>query len=611
MIKRSWLLSATVCVSLGAMGCTPSSVLGDAAPKPPAVKDALGEDDCDQAAEVSEPLVVDMKDQDRAKVELALGKGVAVFRYSCDALELLPNCHVVEGDYNYLGFSKKERVVKLRSADELHANLPTLGSVWAVELGADLESDTSLDIALATVGLHATAVPQVARKQLRGSCDGATHFLKHAYIGAFAIEAGNKAKARAAVEVFGAGVDGATASSKFERITDGDLKSCAKAASDDEGPPPGCSAVLRLSLHPILDTIDPQKGSDGEPVCPAGMIRSGIICTADTTMARCRDRDLEACQSLCDSGDLDGCYYRAALDFDNEGPRTRALRALCDDENHWEACYTAATAMREVDLPSALPYYKKACQLGKGGHECRIWADDYLDHVGDKATKQDRRDALAAYRRTCSTGESLSCTIAGSHYIEPDPKRRVVEPDEQKAIGLFMDACFASDGACSTAAQLIEGRSWCEVTGSDPAFCTSPPSSSNPVRKDRARALTLFKRACADFSPSCAHLFRFKAFDDARIDKPNGPPVESYCKDGKNGDQSALYCALAAQVAQQENRPADRKVHLEKACGYRASLTGRKATVCKDLHIRKNYYDCRYLQESIDAAAWACAKVGK
>lgn len=479
-----------------ACGCTPSEALDKVAPKPPSVNDALGEGPCVADGAFAEPLVVDMKDHDRAKIEVALTKGPAVFRYSCDKLELLPGCSVDEGGYRYAGFSKKERVVKLHSADELHANLPSLGAVWAAKLSADLESDTSLDIALVTVGHRATSLRHVARDRLRGECDGASHFLKHAYVGAFAVSAGSKASVRTAAEVFGVGASMGASSSKFETVVDGKISACAKATSQDEAPPEGCSAILRIGLMPVVDSVTPQAGDGGEPACPKGMIHQGTICTADTAMNRCRGRDLAACQALCDRGDQAGCYWRAALDFDNPEQSLAALRPMCDEQRHMPACETVATQLRDIDVASAVPYWKKACELGYGP-ACDHFATDLLSTRGEGATEAERREALAAYERACSLdGRAVSCVAAGRFYIEPDPAKRVAEPDEQKALALFLDACFASAGECIAAAELVEGKPWCAITRSDPKLCDPKLTAQRPVRKDADRAQRLYRRAC-------------------------------------------------------------------------------------------------------------------
>lgn len=613
MNTRAHVLVAPTCLALGlAASCAPSKVLGDAAPDPPSVHAALGEDGgCGVAGSLTEPLLVDMKDHDRAQIEVALGRGIAVFRHDCKEFRLLPQCSVAEGAYSYVGFTKKERVLKLTSADELSANLPTLGAVWGAELSADFAAGTSLDVALVTVGQRATAVPQVSREALRGDCEGATHFVKHAFVGAFAVEAGKRASARTAAEVFGVGASASASSSKFEKVMDGALTACGSATTRDADAPEGCGAILRVGLMPFVETLDAKAGDGGEPVCPSGMIRLGFICTADTTMARCRNRENDACESLCKQGEVEGCYWAAANRLPSEDA-LRTLRQICDERDHWESCYSTASTMIDIDRPSSLPYWKRACELGSGGHECRIWGDYYLAERGDKATQAERQEALAMVQRTCAHGESLACSMVGMAYLEPDPKRRAFEPDEQRALSMFMNACFNSHGSCFTAAQLVEGQSWCDLTGRDPKLCAQKLTSKNPVTPDRDRAITLFRRACDDYNGSCHNLFRFGLFDSAKIRKDEGDPV-GYCTKPAPNDRGRVYnvyqCALAALRVTQEGKPQDARAHLERACNERAWLESRVADTCRDLHIQENVWQCNDLKVAREAADYACGKL--
>jgi len=610
----TFLAYRPACVSLLVVGaaCAPSGALRNAAPEPPSAGTALGEDNCTTPNGPVEPLVVDMKDQDRAKIELALGNGIAFFQYDCGTLTLLPECTLDEGDYNYVGFTKKERVLRLRSADELHANLPTFGAAWAAKLEGDFERGSSLDIALAAVGQRVTTLPVVSRTDLHGACEGATHFVKYAQVGAFAIETGTSASARTAVQIFDAGVEGSASSSKFERVMDGELPSCAKATTSDTAPPEGCGAILRLGLTPLVDTLDATAGADGEPVCPDGLIRFGTICTADTMMARCRGQELDACQALCEKGDVDGCYWRAALDFDNQESSLATLRRLCDQRDYAPACETAATGMYNIDRPSSLPYWKKACELGEGGRECRIWAENFLSVKGEQATVSDRREALDMLGRACVQGEALACIMAGNHYIEPDPTVRVVEPDEKHALSLFLEGCFGSPGECTAAAQLLEGQSWCAITSSPPALCSPAPTAKNVVNRDRDRALSLFRRACSRFNGACRHLFRFGEFDKAKLRAVEGAPEKTCASPASNPTARTLavyQCALASLRARAEDRAADAKRYLQKACDEKDWITAQEAETCKAPKDDQAVWRCRDATVARESSAWACQRL--
>lgn len=587
--------------------CAPSTALQQATPEPPSARAALGEGTCPTSG-LSEPLLVDMKDKDRAQVELALGRSVAVFRYDCDGLRLLAGCSVFDGDYGYAGFTRKERVLRLRNADELHANLPAMGLAWAATLSADFEHGTSLDVALVTVGQRATTVSQVSRDGLRGECEGATHFAKYAHLGAFALETSKSATARTAAQVFGAGAAAKASSSKLDRIVDGNLASCDKATLADRTPPEGCGAVLRLGLVPIGERPAAPAGADGEHTCPKGMIFSDAICTTDTLMARCRTYDLTACQKLCDRSDVDGCYLRASQDVDNPERLTK-LRKLCDEQHHAAACEGAATALLALDRASSLPYWKKACELAIGtyGAECENFGYLSLQVKGAQATPDDRREALAALRRACAAGSAQGCLEAGKLLIEPDLTKRVGEPDEGEALALFLRACFASKGACATAGQLVEGRSWCDITSADPKHCKGPAPTAKTIAKDRVRALVLYRNACTADAESCHHLFRFGEFSTARIDGARASNWTRECTQSAKNDHEhtrvAYSCVLAARMDQ--GGP-DAPAHLKRACEDSAWLATRESSACRDLSNANNVWECQTVRVAQEAARWAC-----
>jgi len=45
-------------------------------------------------------------------------EGVAVVAYFCDGIRLLKDCHI-DGQYGFMGMTRREQVVRLENADEL------------------------------------------------------------------------------------------------------------------------------------------------------------------------------------------------------------------------------------------------------------------------------------------------------------------------------------------------------------------------------------------------------------------------------------------------------------------------------------------------------------
>ena len=74
-------------------------------------------------------------------------QGVAVVHYDCESVKLLGECHV-DGNYGFVGITRKEQVVSLANADEAKANLPLNGGA----IGASMQRGAALDVALVMVG---------------------------------------------------------------------------------------------------------------------------------------------------------------------------------------------------------------------------------------------------------------------------------------------------------------------------------------------------------------------------------------------------------------------------------------------------------------------------
>jgi uncharacterized protein len=198
-----------------------------------------------------EPLLVDWPATARANLEVAMHDGIAIVAYAPSGpnpgVKLLPNCSA-PGNYGYVGTSVKEQVVRLESADELKANLPLGGLGIAAKLGADFQKGAVVDVAMMMVGKFRTTKSSATKSELKGECKGATHMVRGAIAGAFAVEKGTKVEAKAAAEVFGAGVGGKTGNSSDFKLKDGNVAACQKADPSASAPPTQCAALIRLDL---------------------------------------------------------------------------------------------------------------------------------------------------------------------------------------------------------------------------------------------------------------------------------------------------------------------------------------------------------------------------
>src|SRR5262249_36633378 len=147
----------------------------------------------------------------------------------------------------FIGMTRREQVVRLANADEVAANLPLSGA----SISGELQRGATLDIAMMIVGKKRTTWDTPTRDDLKGSCDGASHFVRGAIVGAFAMGTGSEAKVRAAAEIFGASASAGSSSSKQTQNRDGDITDCQKATPDAPSAPPQCGAPIRLVLAPI------------------------------------------------------------------------------------------------------------------------------------------------------------------------------------------------------------------------------------------------------------------------------------------------------------------------------------------------------------------------
>ncbi len=368
-------------------------------------------------------------------------QAIPVVRYDCQTLQVLPDC-TVEGTYGFLGMTTKSDVVRLNDAMELQANLPLYGA----KLGASLGTDTSLDVALVMVGKRVTTRGAAGRDQLRGSCAGATHFVKSATIGAFALNTGAKAQTRAVAEIFAASLSAGagSVSSRVTQANDGTLDACRQARVDAASPPDQCGAVLYLQLAPIAAEVDATPLAPDEG-CPEGMTKVGHKCTAAVAAAPrlCGPRDADDCAKQCSAGHAKSCVrlstlYRvgiAGLSRNAEKSMDLARRAC--DLGDAEGCAWLGSAYEKTDRAQALALYRKACAAGDPGG-C-FWIKTLKEDYPVSAA--DIQDAVAQLQRRCDDANAEACQLLASFYDHGEG----VAQDKARAFALWQRACDGGD----------------------------------------------------------------------------------------------------------------------------------------------------------------------
>lgn len=429
-------------LAVSSTACGAGSVGEAVRPKDPTFNDATGGEKqkatvCRDVNAEGSPLVVDWKPEDRADLEVAMHAGVAIVHYDCDGVKLLPDCRF-DGTYRFVGITRKEEVLSLADADEAKANLPFSGG----KIGASMARGSSLDIALVMVGKTTASSLKVEKAALSGRCDGATHFLRAATLGAFAMKTRTSGKVGAAAELFGAGVSGDSASSKGVDTKEGDIGACQQSDSDSAKPPKSCGAPLRVQLL-ALDHQVSESSPLKEVTCPKGMVAFGDKCVAPAAEVphECEMENVDDCLKQCDLGNTDSCTNLTL----------QALLKSLDDhpDPKWEKLVTHGTV--------------KGCELGEL-NACDSLGTDY--EKGQWGMKKDLKKAAELHSRACKGGVGSGCRNLGS----------MIPPDSRTLI-LFQRGCDSGDSPSCTLAgnQLDKGQG---------------------VPADPAGARSAFKRGC-------------------------------------------------------------------------------------------------------------------
>lgn len=563
LLALLWLALATAACGTGAVG---RAVAG----KAPSAADALDEPaldpatiDCSSLGR-ARPLVVDWGSQDRLDLELTMRDRVAVVHYGCDGLRLLPSC-TLAGSYRFAGVSRKEEMVQLTSADELAANLP----FSAVKLQAEMKRGSAIDLALVMVGKHVTSVREGPRVLLEGECEGATHFVHSAYVGAFAMDRGTKGKARSLVDVFGRGGEASSSYQARRASKDGEVDACRGSKSADPRPPEQCASTLRIELYPLIDGGKPAgKKSEAkedldEPACPEGMVEHDGICTRpkEPEDRSCPKSNVKACRMRCDEGDAESCYRLAKLHFygtglersftkpiplvleaceggvlpactafydvsvycENDAKRNQRDASHCMvgrripivesacEKGAGKSCLLLANLASGSDDARWRRYMRRACDLGNGG-ACSRFAEAQLEGHHDVPT--DVPAALETLERGCQGGEFMSCVTLFKVY---DEGKHGVASDPERATTYEAQLCAQENaiGACMIVAK---------------RYRDAPPG----ISRDRDKAIRFFRHACSlKLNPlageGCYALAEMLRFSGGRLsEKEKKEAVESY-----------------------------------------------------------------------------------
>jgi TPR repeat protein len=423
-------------------------------PSDPTAGDALGEAECHDVSGQSEPLVVDWKPEQRGHLELAMREGVAVVAYSCKGIELLKDCKL-DGKYGYMGVTRKEQVISLSDSDEVKANLPLSG----VSLSAELKIGSSLDVAMVMVGQQKTTWATPTSADLKGTCDGATHYVRGATVGAFALATSTKGEAKAVASFFGAGAGGESKSARQTKNKEGDLSSCQSASPKSEAPPDQCGSPIRLLIAPVQkaqkEPVAPPKTdlAVAETQCPKDLVFAEGKCAKPENVKayQCKRGDEAECTAQCDKGHAGSCGTLGVILASNRQNDTKAAQLFqkgCTGGDN-ASCTNLGLFLQNgrgigKNEEEAGKLFEKACLAGDP-LACGMLADGTKDPTL----------ATSLYKQACAGGHNTSCTKAARAYAAGNG----VAADKAAAADLYKSGCNGGDvPACLEVGALLEAN---------------------------------------------------------------------------------------------------------------------------------------------------------
>ncbi len=524
---------ATLAALVLASGCGTKNVGSKLAPKDPSATEALGETiACTSTNTVAEPYVVDLRGADRSHLEAVMTEGIAIVRYDCEGLQVLRGCTVrgAPNPYTFVGVSMKEDQVQIDTLDQLKANLPAS----AVKLEAELTSGAAIDIGLVMVGRKSIRGDMVAKADLDGpGCEGATHFVRSAIVGAFAVEKGTQGKARAAAEIFGAGAAAGSEANRRVANRDGKREDCNNAHPGDPTPPEQCRAAITIELYPIVEERpalaegdaegggeDSQKEAiealDGK--CANGFVRSSGKCAPASQVAtyQCKPGDFDECKTQCEKGNGPSCYNYGVILRSGTSGRERdpaaaqqVFLAACDAEDGpAKACFASAFELSKAnDWSGYIKVLQRGCDRGDA-NACDMLGNTMIS--GRKGLDADTTRGISLLERACGMGRKGSCSQLALSLIR-------TKVDEERGVGLLQRSCDAGErndcvslgfsydsGSMSKGKQPAEAHALrlraCDL--GDVGSCTRAGQAmlagTKPIKKDVKGAIALLEKGCPE-----------------------------------------------------------------------------------------------------------------
>jgi TPR repeat protein len=467
---------------------------------------------CTKVPDDGSPLIVDWDPEARGDLEVAMKQGVAVVHYDCDSIRVLSSCHV-DGTYGFVGITTQQQLITLDNADQLAANLPLHGG----SIGGSMARGSTLDIGLIMVGKQSTTFYGLDASKLVGHCDGATHFVRSATLGAFAMKTTTAGAVKGAAELFGMGTSGSSTSDRGVENKDGDVAACQSADPDAPKPPSGCGAPLRVQLLAIAaspDAVGKAPDSSSPPKdlsCGPGLVVSEGKCVAAGTTEphQCDGTDVNDCAAQCAAGDAFSCSwaslsYSLGVSVTKDDAKAAGFDQKGCDNGGASSCLDIGLDYLKgegvaADAPKGLALVQRSCNAGYG-MACDTLGRIYTGQLKSVGVDvgSDVPKAVRYFQRACDGGYGGGCNDLGALYSDG---QNTVPDDKPKAAALFQRACDAKDAiGCDRLGTLLQ--------------------KGDGVPADKARAVTLFQAACdASSSDGCVHLgYMYEKGDGVPVD---------------------------------------------------------------------------------------------
>jgi TPR repeat protein len=597
-LRAPALITVLLPMLFGLLGCKAGAAGKFIEPDKPTADEAMGELICSADQKRAEPLIVDWSSDDRTDLEVAMRDGIVVASYDCNSFRVLENCRVT-GGYTFAGVGRKEDVVQISGQDELHANFP----LGAAKITAGLDRNSTIDVALVTVGKHRTSAFQVARTDMQGDCEGATHFISSAVVGAFAVGTGTRGHVGTVAEVFKLGDVGGSSTSEQKSLNrDGDLAACGASNPADPAPPAQCQSILRVELVALAEVpAEPPQGGGGpqekplETVCAEGFVFDGIKCALpeQAKSYRCKADDAAECTTQCEAGNAESCHNLAILIDRGKagGPPDRdkatgLYQKACDGGNVASCMSVAYRLDWKAEPERVIGLVQKSCD-GDDAIACRVLGNEFLrgDRLGKDTGRGEQlltracamaetfacgdlawflwtgrkqvKQALEVVEGDCTRGNGESCSIVGGWLSKCEDGRppgfvpadvKVCEefptPDAGKATLAFDRSCRSGYwGACHVAAERNQ--------------------RGKGVKTDMKIVLELLELGCPKGWYSCEKLGQlYESGDGVKQDLEKALDVYGKGCDGNDkGD-----CFAAARVAEKLGKDDTRRIRLEQGC---------------------------------------------